>query len=60
VVFLKCVGDVLKEDQAEDDMLIFRRVHIGAQLVGREPELGFEAELSGAAQLVVFGASAYH
>ena len=41
-VFLEGVGDVLEEDQAEDDVLVFRRVHVVAELVGGEPELGLE------------------
>lgn len=45
VVLLEAVGDVFKEDEAEDDVLVFGRVHVAAQLVGGEPELGFEAEV---------------
>ncbi len=52
VVLLEGVGDVFEEDQAEDDVLVFRRVHVVAELVGGEPELGFEAEVGGG----VFGA----
>ena len=47
VVLLEGVGDVLEEDQAEDDVLVLRRVHVVAQLVGGEPELGLEAEVGG-------------
>ena len=43
-VFLEGVGDVFEEDEAEDDVLVFRRVHVVAQLVGGEPELGLEAD----------------
>ena len=32
------IGDVLQEDQAEDDVLVLGRVHAGAQLVGGGPE----------------------
>ena len=46
-VFLEGVGDVFEEDQAEDDVLVLRRVHVVAQLVRGEPELGFEAEIGG-------------
>ena len=46
VVLLEGVGDVFEEDEAEDDVLVFRRVHVVAQLVGGEPELGFEAEVA--------------
>ncbi len=35
-VFLEGVGDVFEEDEAEDDVLVFRRVHVVAQLVGGE------------------------
>ena len=34
-VLLERVGDVLEEDEAEDDVLVFRRVHVVAELVGR-------------------------
>ncbi len=43
-VFLEAVGNVFEEDQPKDDMLVFRRVHVVPQLVGGEPEFGFEAE----------------
>jgi hypothetical protein len=33
-VFLEGVEDVFEEDEAEDDVLVFRRVHIVAELVG--------------------------
>ena len=36
--------DVFEEDQPQDDVLVFRSVHVVAQLVGSEPELGFEAD----------------
>ena len=45
VMFVEGIGDVLEKDQAEDDMLVFRSVHVVAQLVGGEPELGFKAEV---------------
>ena len=38
--FLDGVGDVFEEDEAEDDVLVFRRVHVVAELVGGKPELG--------------------
>ena len=47
-VFLEGVGDVFEEDEAEDDVLVFRRVHVVAELVGGEPELGLEADGGGA------------
>ena len=51
-VFLEGVGDVFEEDEAEDDVLVFRRVHVVAQLVGGEPELGLEAEVGGGVVLL--------
>jgi hypothetical protein len=45
-VFLEAVGDVFEKDEAEDDVLVFRRVHVVAELVGGEPELGFKSEVS--------------
>lgn len=45
MVFLETVGDVSEEDQAEGDVPIFRRVHVVAELVIGEPELGLEAEV---------------
>ena len=47
VLLLEGVGDVLEEDQAEDDVLVLGRVHVVAQLVGRLPELLLEAEVRG-------------
>jgi hypothetical protein len=46
-VLLEGVGDVFEEDEAKDDVLVFRRVHVVPQLIGREPELGLEAEVGG-------------
>jgi hypothetical protein len=39
---LERVGDVLEEDQAEDDVLVLRRVHVRTQGVGGSPKLGRE------------------
>ena len=47
-MFLEGVGDVFEEDEPEDDVLVFRRVHVVAELVGGEPELGLEADGGGA------------
>jgi len=60
VVFVEGVGDVFEDDEAEDDVLVWlrllpplvavlgnRRVHVVAELVGGEPEFGFEAEFGG-------------
>jgi hypothetical protein len=40
---LEGVGDVLEEDEAKDDVLVLRRIHIVAESVGSGPELGFQA-----------------
>ncbi len=45
VLGLEGVRDVLEEDEAEDNVLVLRRVHVVAQRIGRRPELGFEAEV---------------
>ena len=37
------VGDVLEEDQPEDDVLVLGGVHLPAELIGRVPQRGFEA-----------------
>ena len=50
-MFFKAVGDVLEEDKAEDDVLIFRCIHIAAQLVRGKPELRFKANVGGVAIL---------
>jgi hypothetical protein len=54
-VFLEGVGDVFQEDEAEDNVLVFRRVHVVAELVGGEPELGLEADGGGG----VFGGGGF-
>jgi hypothetical protein len=28
MMFFKAVGDVLQKDEAEDDVLVFRRIHV--------------------------------
>ena len=40
VPLLEGVGDVLEEDQAQDDVLVLRRVHGAPQRVGHAPQLG--------------------
>jgi hypothetical protein len=45
VLGLERVGDVLQEDEAQDDVLVLRRVHVVAEGVGGLPELGLEAEV---------------
>ena len=44
VAFLESVGDVLEEDEAEDDVLVLGGVHAAAEGVGHAPELGAEVE----------------
>jgi hypothetical protein len=39
VLFLEGVGDVLEEDEAEDDVLVLSGVHAAAERVGHLPEL---------------------
>ena len=43
MVFVEGVGDVFEEDEAEDDVLVFRRVHVVTQLISGEPELGLKS-----------------
>jgi hypothetical protein len=62
VLFLKGVGDVLEEDQAEDDVLVLGGVHAAAEGVGHLPELGFAAHRCAAgafAGLLVGGSCHY-
>ena len=47
VLGLEGIRDVLEEDEAEDDVLVLRRVHVVAQRVGGRPELRFEAKARG-------------
>jgi hypothetical protein len=42
VLGLERVADVLEEDEPKDDVLVFGGVHVVAEHVGRDPELGFE------------------
>jgi len=44
VFFQKGVGNVLQENEAEDDVFVFGGVHITAQLVGGGPQLVLESE----------------
>ena len=54
VLGLEGVGDVLEEDQAEDDVLVLGRVHVVAERVGGGPELGLEAEVGGVVAVASF------
>ena len=44
-LLLEGVGYILQEDQPQYDMLLLRRVHVVAELVRRQPQLGFKAEI---------------
>ena len=57
-LLFEAVGNVLQEDQPEHHMLVLGRVHIVAQLVGREPELGLEAQVGAAGCFPLAGSSA--
>jgi len=46
MVFLEGVGDVFEEDQAENDVLVFGRVHVGAQLVAASQSLASKPRLA--------------
>ena len=43
VHLLECVGDVLEEDEPENDVLVLGRIHRAAQSVGHAPQLGLVA-----------------
>ena len=53
VLLLEGVGDVLEEDQAEHDVLVLGRVHVGAERVGGPPEFALKAKAG--IVLVAFG-----
>ncbi len=42
----EAIGNMLEEDQAEDDVLVIGRLHIGANLVRRLEQFGFETEVA--------------
>ncbi len=46
MVLFEAIGDVLKEDETEDNVLVLRWVHVAAELVRREPELRLETDTS--------------
>ena len=48
VGFLEGVGDVLEEDQTQDDVFVLGRIHAAAQGVGHLPELSLIAHVGGA------------
>jgi len=39
------IGDVIEENEVDDDVFVFRRVHVIAELVCGEPEIGLESEV---------------
>jgi len=51
VALLECVGDVLEEDEAEGDVLVFGSVHVAAHLVGSGPKFLLKTEIGGGAVL---------
>ncbi|CAN5526542.1 hypothetical protein BH18VER1_BH18VER1_09200 [soil metagenome] len=53
---LEAVGNVSEKNETEDGMLVIGRIHVAAQLVRGEPELGFEAEIGGGVVLRAGGA----
>jgi hypothetical protein len=44
-MFFEAVGNVFEENEPEDDVVVLRRIHVAAELVGGEPELGFKADI---------------
>ena len=44
VAFLKRIGDVLQEDQAEGDMRVFSGVHVTVHLIGSGLQFFLKAE----------------
>jgi len=45
-MFFEAVGNVFQEDEAEDDVFVFRCVHVAAEFIGREPKLLLETDVS--------------
>ena len=45
VLLLEGVGDVLEEEKAEDNVLVFGGVHRASKRVGHLPELDFVADV---------------
>jgi len=43
--FFTRIGDVLEEDEPQDDVLILGGVHVITYLVGRQLQLGLEAQI---------------
>ncbi len=57
LVFFEAVRDVFEKDEAEEGVLALGCVHVAAEIVGREPELRFEAKIGGGAVPTIAGAS---
>ena len=45
MLFLECVGDIFQKDQSENNVFVFRGVHVAAEFVGGLPEFRFETEV---------------
>jgi len=56
-MFFEGVGDVLEEDQAEDDVFVLGGIHAAAEGVGHGPQLGLVADGCTAGRLRLFGLS---
>jgi hypothetical protein len=42
--FLERIGNIFEKNQAKNDVFVFPRVHVFAELIGSEPQLGLETE----------------
>ena len=49
----------VQEDEAQDDVLVVRRVHVVAELVGSEPERARKAEVSGGVLKILVGCTGH-
>jgi hypothetical protein len=45
MLFVKGIADVLQEDLNQDAVLVFSRVLVVAELIRRQPQLGFKAKV---------------
>lgn len=50
-MFFESVGDVLEEDQTQDDVFVLGGVHAAAESVGHGPQLGLVADSRTAGRL---------
>jgi len=44
-MLFEAVGNIFEEDQAKNNVLVFRRIHVAAELISSEPKLSFEANV---------------